>query len=203
MLMRLSNLFPHRIVAKKRRLRRFVQQLVMSVLLVITAAMGVQTWTDYRIDEQKARNQMLQTEISSLGADLPTPLQIKQEQQQLRIRKNLLQALMAEKSQPIRLFNALASNTPAGVQLLDVQQNSNELYLSGVATSHERVAEFMRRLVASEVFEQAELKEVQSASDPSAAAAMASPSGGAKRADQKLERFSLRVLIKAPTQASQ
>jgi type IV pilus assembly protein PilN len=198
-----SNLFPHRVAAQKRRLQRFVRQLIMTALLVLCFGLVVQTWTQHRLEAQNARNRLLQTEITRLGADLPSPEQLRQVQLQLSAKQAVLQALAGQKGQAAQLLKALASTTPAGVQLLDVQQSGTDVYVMGVATAHERVATFMRRLRGNGVFEQVELKEVQTANESSGAAAGAGQGGfggaggGGHRGEQsKLERFTLQLIIK-------
>ncbi|WP_137892523.1 PilN domain-containing protein [Ramlibacter sp. 2FC] len=187
----LINLLPHREAARKRRREIFYATLGGSALLGGLIAAAVFTWYQAKIGSQQDRNQLLQTEIVRLEAQIKDIATLQAEIAALRARQQAVEDLQADRNLPVHLLNELVRQLPDGVYLTGMRQENQVVTLQGVAQSNERVSELLRNLsYRSEWLTRPELVEV-----------VAGQVTLAPRDQRRVANFSLRVHLKRASEA--
>jgi type IV pilus assembly protein PilN len=159
------NLLPWRQVYREEKKREFLG-IIFGVGLV--AAFGAYLWVSSvqaAIENQNARNQMLNQEITKLDAQVKEISEIKKVRDDLLARIKVITDLEGTRPVIVRYFDELARAIPDGVWITAVDRKGNTLTIDGVAESYNRVASFMRNLEASDWYASPNLSSVQAAPD--------------------------------------
>ena len=144
--MNLINLLPHREAARKRRRERFAFSLGLSALAGLVLAGGLYLAQAAEIAGQRARNDVLRTEIARLDSQIKDIASLQQQIAALRARQQAVEGLQADRNLPVHLLRELAVQLPEGVYLSSLKQDSQTVVLQGVAQSNDRVSELLRNL---------------------------------------------------------
>jgi type IV pilus assembly protein PilN len=142
----LINLLPHREAARKRRREMFYAGLGASAVAGAVVAGGIFLWYAAQINIQQNRNQLLQSEITRLDAQIKDIASLQEEIAALRARQQAVEDLQADRNMPVHLLNELSRLLPDGVYVTAMKQINDTVSLSGVAQSNERVSELLRNL---------------------------------------------------------
>lgn len=157
----LINLLPHREAARKRRRDLFYASLGASAFAGAVIAGGVYLWFAAQISTQQNRNQILSNEIKRLEGQIKDIATLQEEINALRARQQAVEDLQADRNMPVHLLNELVKQLPEGVYVTSMKQNANNVAITGVAQSNERVSELLRNLSAnSPWFTRPELLEI-------------------------------------------
>jgi type IV pilus assembly protein PilN len=140
------NLLPHREAARKARKEAFLVQVGLSALLALAVAAVVYLGFQERIDNQRARNQFLQSQVQALDVQIKEIATIEQEITALTARQKAVEDLQADRNLPVHLLNELVKALPDGVYLTSLKQDNQAVTLQGVAQSNERISELLRNL---------------------------------------------------------
>lgn len=157
------NLLPHR--EAKRRARRqqfFATAGLVAVLAIAIIGLGWSVIAGY-IGVQKEKNEFLKREIAALDKDIA---QIKDLQEKIRLqvaRKEIIESLQRDRSEPVDILNELAKQMPDGVYLKSFKQTGSNVTLAGFSQSNARVSTLMRNLESSEAFQAPRLVETKAA----------------------------------------
>ena len=140
----LINLLPHREARRQQRKQAFYAGLGVAAL-VGAAAVGVWfTAVQTLISEQEQRNAFLGAEIKRLDAQIADVAALKNEIEALKARQKAVEDLQADRNMPVYLLNELVKQTPEGVYLTGVRQNGQQIAVTGLAQTNERISEFLR-----------------------------------------------------------
>jgi len=142
----LINLLPHREAARKRQKEQFFTQLALSALLGGIICGAVFTWYQGQINAQQDRNGFLQREIAKLDVEIRDIADLQRQIASLRARQTAVEDLQSDRNIPVHLLNELVAQLPDGVYLTSMKQEGQNVLLSGVAQSQERVSELLRNL---------------------------------------------------------
>lgn len=142
----LINLLPHREAARKRRREAFYASLGASAVAGLLVAGGIYLWYATQISGQQTRNQILASEIQRLDGQIKDIAKLQEEIAALRARQQAVEDLQADRNMPVHLLNELVKQLPDGVYVTNLKQTSNNVAISGVAQSNERVSELLRNL---------------------------------------------------------
>jgi type IV pilus assembly protein PilN len=140
------NLLPVRQV-KKRELGRQVLVL-MAVVLVLTLVLNY-IWYSARnsVQEQQAQKISDTTKrIAELEKVIGEVNNINKRKKEVEDKLKILNDLRKQRSGPVRMMDALSTATPKKVWLRDFTEANNLVKLTGLAVSHEEVADFMKGL---------------------------------------------------------
>jgi type IV pilus assembly protein PilN len=157
------NLLPHRAIRRKARQRQFF------VAATAVALPGVGIWFIVhslladRIDNQIARNQLLEQKIVELDKQIEEIKKLREQTAQLLARKKVVESLQANRAEAVHLLDELVRQLPDGVYLKAVKQAGQKVAITGFAQSNARVSTLMRNLESSPWLEQAMLVEIKSA----------------------------------------
>ncbi len=184
----LINLLPHREAARQRRKTAFF------VFLGLSAAVGVLVaglWVlvlDQAIAAQRARNDFLSAEIAKLEEQIKDVATLRAEIDALRARQKSVEDLQIDRNIPVHILNELVRHTPDGVYFSALRNEGNNLVLTGLAQSQERVSELLRSTgTQSEWFTKPDLIEIK-----------ASGAAAPGRVPKRLYDFQVRLSVKRP-----
>ena len=142
----LINLLPHR--EEKRRLRKqaFFVGLGLSAVaggVVVALWYGVQM---RMIATQQTRNEILTSAIQKLDEEIKEVATLQDEIAALKARQQAVEDLQANRNLPVHLLNESVLQLPDGIYLKGIKQDGQNVLLTGVAQSNERVSELLRNL---------------------------------------------------------
>ena len=184
----LINLLPHRAEKRKRRKTAFFIALGVSAflgLLLVGLWLGVM---EQLTAAQRGRNEFLGAEIKKLESQIKDIATLNAEIDALKARQKAVEDLQADRNMPVYLLNELVSQAPEGIYFKSVKQEGQNLTITGVAQTNERVSEFLRNAnYNSQWLQKPELVEIK-----------ASGTQTADRAQKRLFDFVIRVSLKRP-----
>ena len=142
----LINLLPHREAARKSRQEKFYAILGFSALLGMLISMGVYSWYVSKIDAQKEKNAFLSAEIKRLDSQIKDIATLQAEITALKARQNAVEDLQENRNLPVDLLSELVRQLPDGVYINSMKQENQNILITGVAQSNERVSELLRNV---------------------------------------------------------
>lgn len=156
------NLLPHREEKRKARRQQFYVLLgLVSVLAGVIWFLGFSV-INREISVQNEKNEFLKRETASLDKEIAEIKKIQEQTNALLARKRVIEALQANRTEPVHLFNELAKQVPEGIYLRTLTQQGNKITLTGVAQSNARITTLMNNLDESPLLEQSTLVETRS-----------------------------------------
>ena len=155
------NLLPWREELRQEKKKEFLTQLAgVAILAALIAYVWVET-VNGALQSQNSRNQMLQTEISTLEKQVQEIKDLKSQRQELLDRMRVIQDLEGKRAVIVYYFDEFAKAVPDGVYLTSLKRVGGSFHIEGVSESNNRVAAFMRELDNSDWFSDPNLKSVK------------------------------------------
>jgi len=145
----LINLLPHREARRQQRKQAFFAGIGMAVLAGAAILLGWYTFVNAQISTQEEHNQFLTAEIKRLDAQIADVATLKAEIEALKARQKAVEDLQADRNMPVYLLNELVKQTPEGVYLTSVKQHDQQVSITGVAQTNERISEFLRNAASN------------------------------------------------------
>ncbi len=140
----LINLLPHREARRQQRKKAFFAGLGLAVVAGVVIVVVWHTVVATMISNQDERNAFLSVEIKRLDAQIADVANLKNEIEALKARQKAVEDLQADRNMPVYLLNELVTQTPEGVYLTSVHQNGQQVSVTGLAQTNERISEFLR-----------------------------------------------------------
>ena len=143
------NLLPHREEKRKARQKQFA--ILAGFAAAVALAVAGLLWVvfDAQIDNQKSRNKYLNDEISKLDKQIDEIKRIREETASLLSKKQVVEGLQSNRSEPVYLLDQLLRQLPEGLYLKSIKQTGAKISVTGYAQSNARVSAFMRNIDAS------------------------------------------------------
>lgn len=166
------NLLPWRQAYREEKKREFIG-IIAAVFIV--AAIGAYAWVssvESAIENQGARNRLLEQEITKLDAQVKEISELKKVRDDLLARIKVIQDLEGTRPVIVRYFDDFARAIPDGVYVTLVDRKGTVVSIEGVAESYNRVASFMRNLDSSDWFAAPNLTSVTAAPEEGEQASM-------------------------------
>jgi len=160
------NLLPHREEARKRRQQQFGVLAGISVVIGALVAGAVWLFLDQQVTLQQQNVAYMKGEIAKLDKQIEEIRKIREETASLLAKKQVVEGLQSNRSEPVQLLDQLLRQLPEGVYLKNVKQTGPKVNLSGYAQSNARVSTLMRNLGASPYLENPELVEIKAVPAP-------------------------------------
>ncbi|HEX7690584.1 MAG TPA: PilN domain-containing protein [Burkholderiaceae bacterium] len=140
----LINLLPHREARRQQRKQAFLAGTGFAVLFGAAIVALWYTVISTMISNQQSRNAFLQSEIKRLDAQIADVANLRSEIDALKARQKAVEDLQADRNMPVYLLNDLVKQVPEGVYLTSIHQNGQQVALTGLAQTNERISEFLR-----------------------------------------------------------
>ena len=155
------NLLPHREAKRKGRRQQFYVLLgLVSVLAGLIWFFGYSI-VNRQIAAQNDKNEFLKREITSLDKEIDEIKKIQEQTNALLARKRVIEALQANRTETVHLFNELAKQVPEGIYLRTLAQTGPKIAISGYAQSNARITTLMNNLDESPLLENSTLVETK------------------------------------------
>ncbi len=144
------NLLPWREAYRQEKKREF-----LGIIggIGLAAAFGAYLWVSSvqsAIENQNARNQLLNQEIAKLDAQVKEISEIKKVRDDLLARIKVITDLEGTRPVIVRYFDELARSIPDGVWISSAERKGNVVTIEGTAESYNRIDSFLRNLEASD-----------------------------------------------------
>ncbi len=152
------NLLPVRVSKKKEAGK---QQLAIVAAVLVAGLLGNWLWASSRAGDLKAREAKLartREDIAQLERIIGEVRNIKDAQQELQKKLDVLDKLKQGRSGPVRMLDELATVTPRQLWLTKLDEKNGAMSFTGAAVSIDDVSEFMTRLKQSKFFTKVELR---------------------------------------------
>jgi type IV pilus assembly protein PilN len=154
------NLLPWREALRQRQKKNYLTILVALALGVISLMFVAGMVVDNLIAEQKNRNQYLEQEIAIVDKEIEHIKDIQQRKQAIEQRMALIEQLEVSRNAAAKVLDELVRLVPNGVSFSSISRSDNHLEILGISDSNNRLADFMRRLEASDVFSSGDLSSI-------------------------------------------
>lgn len=155
------NLLPHREEKRKARQKQFGVLAGLTAVLAIAAAGLLWVVFDSQVENQKGRNKYLTDEITKLDKQIDEIKKIREETASLLAKKQVVEGLQSNRSEPVYLLDQLLRQLPEGLYLKSIKQVGTKINVTGYAQSNARVSAFMRNIEASPYLENPNLVEIK------------------------------------------
>lgn len=142
----LINLLPHRELARKRAKSNYNAMLLLAAVAGAIIAGIIYLGYETAIVEQQSRDAYLKAANARLDSEIKEITSLQSEISALKARQEAVESLQANRNLPVHLLNDAVSSLPAGLYLNSLKQDDQNVLLSGVAQSQERVSELLRNL---------------------------------------------------------
>jgi type IV pilus assembly protein PilN len=160
------NLLPHREEKRKRRQQQFGVLAGIAAVAGLLVAAAVWVFLDQQVSQQQAQVAYMKAEIDKLDKQIEEIRKIREETASLLAKKQVVEGLQSNRSEPVQLLDQLLRQLPEGVYLKSIKQTGAKVNISGYAQSNARVSTLMRNLGASPYLENPELVEIKAVPSP-------------------------------------
>ena len=157
------NLLPHREEKRKRRQQQFMVLAGIALVVGLVVASAVWLFFDQQVTLQRDNVAYMKIEIDKLDKQIEEIRKIREETASLLAKKQVVEGLQSNRSEPVQLLDQLLRQLPEGVYLKAIKQQGVKVNVQGYAQSNARVSTLMRNLGASPYLENAELVEIKAA----------------------------------------
>ncbi|WP_462321368.1 PilN domain-containing protein [Halochromatium sp.] len=143
------NLLPWREQQRRRRKRdlAIVAAAALGSALLIGVLLKIQL--DAMIDAQRARNVYLEGQIAILNRRIREVNELEKKKADLLARMGVIQDLQESRPEIVHLLDQLVDVVPAGVFLIELEQEGGRITVEGRAQSNARVSALMRNIESS------------------------------------------------------
>jgi type IV pilus assembly protein PilN len=180
------NLLPHREEKRKRRQQQFLVLAVLAGLAGALVAGAVWVFLDQQETQQRANVAYMKAEIDKLDKQIEEIRKIREETAALLAKKQVVEGLQSNRSEPVQLLDQLLRQLPEGVYLKQIKQTGPKVNIMGFAQSNARVSTLMRNLGASPYLENPELVEIRAVPAPD-------------KSGNRVNEFNMNISIKRAT----
>jgi type IV pilus assembly protein PilN len=152
------NLLPVRVSKKK---EAGTQQLAIFAAVLLAGLVANFAWANSRASDLKQREDKLKRtrdDIAQLERIIGEVKNIKDAQQELQKKLDVLDKLKQGRTGPVRMLDELAQLTPRQLWLTKLDEKAGAVSFAGTALSIDDVSEFMTKLKQSKYFSAVELK---------------------------------------------
>jgi type IV pilus assembly protein PilN len=160
------NLLPHREEKRRLRQKQFAAFATITIFFAVAVAGVVWFFLDQQVSQQQANVAFMKNEISKLDKQIEEIRKIREETASLLAKKQVVEGLQSNRSEPVQLLDQLLRQLPEGVYLKAVKQVGTKVGVTGYAQSNARVSTLMRNLGASPYLENPELIEIKAVPAP-------------------------------------
>ncbi len=180
------NLLPHREEKRRRRKQQFLVLAGISGVFAAVVAGAVWFFLDREVAQQQQNVAYMKAEIGKLDKQIEEIRKIREETASLLAKKQVVESLQSNRSEPVQLLDQLLRQLPEGVYLKAVKQVGPKVNISGYAQASARVSTLMRNLGASPYLENPELVEIKAVPAPD-------------KSGNRVNEFNMNISIKRAT----
>ncbi len=163
------NLLPWRDAQRQAKKKEYFGILGLVALVTFGLFFLIGTAVEKMIDNQRFRNQFLETQIAALDQQIEKIKEIKQKKADIEQQMALIEQLQTSRNVAANMMDELARIVPSGVNFTSLKRINNQIVVEGQSESNNRLAEFMRQLQNSQVFDGEDLASIRSSRETGSA----------------------------------
>ena len=145
----LINFLPHRQVSLLQQRKAFVQNMALSCLLALLAALALSQLLAHQLANAEETGLQLRQELKALDAQLKSMAGLQTELQAARMREAVLQQVQTDSAQQAAWLWSLAEQVPDGLYWSSVSQDGRVVLVKGVARSSSQVFDLLSQMQRS------------------------------------------------------
>jgi type IV pilus assembly protein PilN len=155
------NLLPVKAAQRKEMLKG--QLLVVALVMIVSVGICGAAYMHIvgEVEDMQTKIDRKKSEIAQLQRVIKEVKNFEKRQKDLRAKLNVLEKLKTARVGPVYLLDELYKAMPDKLWLTKFKEGSGKAKISGIGSSEETVALFMRNLEASEFYEGVELKVIK------------------------------------------
>tara|TARA_R110000744_G_scaffold166006_1_gene283062 strand:- start:2998 stop:3579 length:582 start_codon:yes stop_codon:yes gene_type:complete len=154
------NLLPWREAQRQQHKKNYLTMLVAIGVSMVLLMFAVSKAMDSLIVTQERRNQFLTAELVKIDAQIGEIKRIRQSKDAIEQRMTLIEQLEVSRNAAPIVLDELARVVPPGVSFARFSRTINRVEIDGVSDSNNRLANFMRNVSDSTVFNDGELSSI-------------------------------------------
>lgn len=140
------NLLPWREKQREQDKKIFTSMLLSGVVAAAFIVFLINSYANYLVDNQTARNQMLQKEITALDNDIKEIRTLKKVREGLISRMSIIQNLQSTRTLMVHLFDELIKIVPSGLYVFKLERKQDLVTLWGYSESNTNISILMRNI---------------------------------------------------------
>jgi type IV pilus assembly protein PilN len=156
------NLLPWREEAEKAKQREYFTILTVVALVAFFIVFSVNQFYQMRVDGQNARNQFLKNEIQILDVRIAKIQSLNEKKKELEKRTSVVEQLQRSRNVGTQVLDEIAKIVPNGIYLTRLEKQDNNLNIIGKSESNNHLANMIREIESSDLFEGAILESITS-----------------------------------------
>lgn len=142
------NLLPWREAQREQRTRKFYAVVAGMMVLGVVLGLLISHYYQLKLAAQEQRNAYVLDHIERLNADIEGVSRYASDAESLGEQIAVFQALKAEQTNTVQLFNDIANSVANGVIYQRLAKSGNSVSVTAVASSERQVSEQLRRIAA-------------------------------------------------------
>lgn len=156
------NLLPWREEAEKARQREYLTILTLVAVVALLIVLSVNQFYQMHIDGQNVHNQFLQNEIQILDLRIAKIKSLNKKKKELKKRTSVVEQLQRSRNVVTQVLDEIAKVVPNGIYLTRLEKQDNSLNVTGKSESNNHLANMIREIERSDLFEDAILESITS-----------------------------------------
>ena len=155
------NLLPWRAWERERLKKLFLTQLASVVVIGAIITFGGGWYFDLAVDNQKDRNRILVDRTKEIDKHIAEIANLREQRALLVDRMRVIQDLQGNRSVIVRVFDQMVVTLAKGVHYHEVLVKDDQVSVTGVAESNNRISALMRNISESEIFHSPTLRSIK------------------------------------------
>lgn len=143
------NLLPWREEAREKQKRDFIGILALVFLVTSLLVYLFISYLELVTDDQRQRNNYLQTEIRLLDTQIAEIKKITERKKDIERRTEIILGLQQSRNLPTHVLDELVRIVPPGIYLSNIDKKGSVLWIEGRSESNNNVANMMRKVKTS------------------------------------------------------
>ena len=149
----LPNVLPWRVALLEANKKDYQIKAIMAAFLGCALVYGFMQYGNALTEKQVAANDLIDQKTAAIDAELLKQQDIQEKNRLMQQKIDLIKNLQTNRSEAVRIANAISASTPMSIVLTKVQREGEVLTVTGRALSTDDVILFMRNLKDTTIFE--------------------------------------------------
>lgn len=159
------NLLPWREQKREQEKKLFTTMLLSSAVAASLLVLLINYYAEHLINNQTARNKLLQNEIAILDKQIKEIKKLKQVREALISRMYIIRNLQSTRTLMVHLFDELIKVIPAGIYITKLERKNDIVSLWGYTESNTNVSLLMKSIENNEWLQNPALSEIKKMDD--------------------------------------
>ena len=156
------NLLPWREEAEKAKQREYFTILTAVAFCAFVVVFAISQFYQARVDGQNSRNQYLKNEIQALDVRISQIKSLDEKKKELEKRIGAVEQLQRSRNVGTQVLDEIAKVIPSGIYLTRLEKQGNSLQIIGKSESNNHLANMIREIERSDLFDDAILESITS-----------------------------------------